>query len=420
MKLTDEEKKMLDGHYGPGTRKSMKLLVQWGRLFDAERMVRVDQAHLSISYPSEAVNEFSEGTPKMRATTTLHATYNPRYWREKHGVVIKRRLGGYSEVDEEIVEQRLKLLRQLDVLPTSTCSPYTIGFIPKPGDVLCLTGTSGQALSNSFFGARAGRESVSTSFAAAITGRTPLMGLLRKEERYAEVVIKVDKSLNPAGFTEADYGALAYAIGGLVGQKNVAIEGLPQYVSLENARALVSPLPVSGACVMCHVIGVTPEANTLEQAVGDNKPETLLITNKEMRESYGILNDARRSDLDMVVIGCPHLTIREVGKLASMLNGKKVSADIVLAVGISKPTYTLAKQSGYTEIIEKAGAKILDCCIGAVNPFCFLENESRIAAATNSVRAAHYIQRMSGGNTKTLYGDMKKCVRAAITRKWEE
>jgi len=96
-----------------------------------------------------------------------------------------------------------------------------------------------------------------------------------------------------------------------------------------------------------------------------------------------------------------------------------VHPDVTLAVGISRPTYTMAQDVGYAQILEKAGATLVNSCIGALNPFCFLEGNLRVAAATNSVRGAHYMQRMSGGVTKTLYGDIKKCVRAAVTRKWE-
>jgi len=419
VKLTDEDKKMLDGHYGPGARRSMKLLVQWGDLFGAERMVNVDHAHLSCHFPTEAVMAFSEGTDKFRTTTTLHPVFNPKYWRENLDIVLKELGGGYGTVDEDIFTNRMRILQKMNVLPTYTCRPYTIGFLPKPGDILCLTGSSGAILSNSFFGARAARDSVSTSFASAVTGRTPLMGLLKKENRYAEIVFKIDKSVIPEYFSEADYGALGYYIGGIAGPRNVAIEGLPNHFTLENALMLVSPMPVSGACIMCHVVGATPEAHTLEEAIGDNKPETMFITKNEIRDSYELLNTANPSDLDMVVIGCPHLTINEVDALASLLEGKKVSPDVTLSVGISKPTYALAKAAGYTDIIEKAGGIMVDSCMGVLNPFCFLEDGARIAVATNSVRAAHYIQRSSGGNTKTLYGNIEKCVNAAVTRRWE-
>ena len=45
MKLTTEEKEMLDGKYGDGVQKAMELLVAVGDCYDAERMVPVASAH---------------------------------------------------------------------------------------------------------------------------------------------------------------------------------------------------------------------------------------------------------------------------------------------------------------------------------------------------------------------------------------
>jgi predicted aconitase len=310
-------------------------------------------------------------------------------------------------------------LRKLGFLSTFTCSPYTIGVLPLPGNVMCWTGSSGQVISNTFFGARAGRESVSTCFAAAITGKTPLMGLLKKENRYAEILVKVSKELNPSSFDEADYGALGYYIGGRVGPRNTAIDGVPSDLTFEHGRMIVSPLPVSGACVMCHIIGVTPEANSIERVLGGRKYEMIVIGRKELAEGYEKLNNSGSKEIDMAVIGCPHLTIKEIGEVASLLDGKKVNRNVRLVVGVSRPTYTLAEECGFIDPIEKGGGIIVNSCVSALNPFMYVKDGAKIAA-TNSARAAHYMQRMSVGKTKTFYGNMGKCIQAAIKGRWEE
>jgi predicted aconitase len=420
MKLTDEERKMLDGDYGQGLQRSMKLLVQWGGLFDAEKMVKADVVHLSTNFATEALREMSEGAQIAKAFTTTHAVYDPKYYREKLSIVVDKIAGGYAETDEEKFVERMELLRRLGVLPTFTCSPYTIGILARPGDVLCMTGSSGQVISNAFFGARAGRESVSTCFAAAMTGKTPLIGLLKKENRYADILAKIDKDLELDMFHEADYGAMGYYLGEVAGPRNLAINGLPSDLTFENGRMLVSPLPVSGACVMCHIIGVTPEANTLEEAIGNRKPEMVTVGKAEIAEAYEKLNDSESREVDMAVIGCPHLTIKDIGKLASLVEGEKVSENLRLVVGAAEPVYTLAKRCGYTDTIESSGGIFVNSCISALNPFMFLKKDMASVAVTNSARAAHYIQRMSGGKTKTFFGDMKKCVRVSITGKWED
>ena len=183
---------------------------------------------------------------------------------------------------------------------------------------------------------------------------------------------------------------------------------------------LVSPLCVSGGCVNSRIIGVSPEAPTLEVALGDKKPEVVVATKKDLQESYEKLNDATSREVDMVVFGCPHLTLSEVGQLASLLEGKKVSENVVLVVGFSRTSYALAKDCGYAQTIESAGGIFVNSCVGPMNPYMYLDDGAKVAAATNSVRAAHYLQRLSGGNTKTYYGEMSKCTQAAIKGKWED
>ncbi len=418
MVLTDDEKRMLQGECGEGIQKCMQLLVRWGELFGAERMVKVNNVHMSTNFPKEAIMEMSEGAEGTKTFCTTHAVFDPKDWREKFGIVVSKVAGGFVTTDEKEFTERISLLRKLGFLPTFTCSPYSIGIVPRRGDVMCLTGSAGQAVSNSFFGARAGRESVSTSFAAAMTGKTPLMGLLRRENRHAEVLAQIGEDLDPTTFTEEEYGAIGYHLGGIIGPRPVAINGLPADMTLELERMLVSPLAVSGASVMCHMIGITAEAGSVEEALGGKKPEIIPIGKREVNGALEKLSNAASRDVDMVVLGCPHLTIKEVRELASLINNKGVHQNVKLILGAADSLHTLAKICGYIGIIEGAGGVFINSCISALNPFMFLEKGARVIA-TNSARAAHYIQRMSAGKTKTHYGGMKKCIQAAVTGKWE-
>lgn len=418
MFLKDEEKRMLDGSYGPGIQRCMSLLVRWGEIFDAERMVKVNHVHASTNYPAEALMEMAEGSNGVMALTTTHAVFDPGYWKEHFGLTVGCMAGGYVTVDETIFADRMKLLRGFGVLPTFTCAPYTIGILPRGGDVLCMTGSSGQVISNSFFGSRAGRESVSTCFAAAIAGRTPEIGVLATRNRYAQLLVKVATELGVDQFTEADYGALGYCIGAAAADRNVAVDGLPPDMKFEHGRMLVSPLPVSGACVLCHIIGVTPEARTTEEALGGGKAEVLEVGKKEILNVYRALNDSTTRDVDAVVIGCPHLMITEIRDLARLIKGSRVSPNVRLVIGVAEPMLTFSQKCGYKEDIERAGGTFVNSCISALNPFIYIDNPAK-CIATNSARAAHYMQRMSGGKTKTFYGEMKKCIQAAITGKWE-
>lgn len=419
MIFTDEENRMLNGEYGPGTQMSMSLLKKFGEAFDAERMVRANFVHMSTSLPPDLLAQMTEGVAQIRTTCSLHAVFNPTYWREKYGVVGKKGqlVAGLATTDEEEFSQRISTLKSIGCVPSFTCVPYAVGFVLRQGDIFLGTGSSGQVVANSIFAARAGRESTVTAFASAITGVTPYMGLLIKENRHAEVLIKVE-GINFDKFTNADYGALGYYIGEVAGTRNVVISGLPTTISLEQCKFLTSPLPVSGACTICHIVGVTPEAPTLEAALGGKKPqEEAKVGGKEIKEAYGKLTNASDKNVDLVAIGCPHCLISELREIASLLEGKKIKQGVRLVIATANSTYAMAKDAGYADIIEKAGAIVANICVTVVNPLIFIE--SARVVATNSARGAHYIPRMTGAKTKVFYGDIKECINSAITGKWE-
>ena len=416
--LIDEERRMLDGEYGSGTQMAMSLLKRFGEAFDAEKMVKARFVHLNIDFPPSLLDQMTAGVSKARTTTTLHAVFNPKYWREKHGIVGKKgqRLGGIAPCDEEEFDRNVDIGKRLGFLPTFTCVPYVGGIVLRQNDVFVALGSSGQVAANSIFAARAARESASTVLAASITGVTPYMGLLRQENRYAEVLIKVE-GINFDMLTHADYGALGYFIGEVGGTRNVVIDGLPTTLSLEQFKFLSSPLPVSGAVTMCHIVGVTPEAPTLEAALGGKKAkEEVKAGEKEIRKVYEKLNNARDRSVDLVAIGCPHCLIEELAEIASLLDGKKVSGGVRLLVATSNSTYALARDAGYADIIEKAGAIVSNCCIAIANPFFTLQSSH--VTATNSARCAHYAQRVTGGKTTVCFGDTRRCINAAITGRW--
>lgn len=88
-----------------------------------------------------------------------------------------------------------------------------------------------------------------------------------------------------------------------------------------------------------------------------------------------------------------------------------------LLLSVSNKTYALSKEADYTQIIEKSGAIISNCCSGPNNPLVYLMGADVVA--TDSPRAAHYISRLTGGKTNIWYGSMADCVKAAINGKWK-
>jgi predicted aconitase len=415
MLLTDEEKRMLDGEYGRGTQNAMDFLKTLGEGLGAEKMVRVTSAHILSTLPTEFLEQMIEGVTKTRTMVSLMPCFDPIYWRENYNIVSQEEtVGGVSLTSEKDYAKNAAIMKRLKVLPTYSCTPYLIGNAPRRNDVCVWAGTSGQNVANSLFGARAPRHSVTTAVASGITGVIPYQGLLIPENRYAALVIDTQE-LDFTAFTITDYGALGYYVGRAAGSRNIVFDGLPENLTLEQAKYLLSPLTVDGACTMCHIVGVTPEAPTLEAALGGNKyAESISVRKKDLRDIRDMFNTASEKDIRLAVFGCPHLTIVELGKLAAFLEGRIVKEGSYLMVGVSNPTYALAKDAGYADVIEKAGVIVTNCCVSGLNPFVHIRGVSFVAS--NSARAVRFFRTQTDGRCKTYFADMEECAKLVTER----
>ena len=238
--------------------------------------------------------------------------------------------------------------------------------------------------------------------------------LMQKENRYAQIHFKIE-DLDIANFSEADYGAIGYYIGSAAGTRNVVVEGVPENVTFDMMKFFMSPQPVSGAVPICHIVGVTPEAPTLEEALGNKKPEeSIKISQKEYREGWESLHSAKNDNVEIVFFGCPHLNISEIGKIARLLEGKKIAGKVRLFIATSEQVYGLAYNMGYIDTIQNAGGVVVSgICIQGF-PYPQLKDPAH-TAATNSARAASY-QIRRGINIQ--YGSTEDCINAAISGKW--
>ena len=409
---------MHQGEYGPGIQKAISLLIQYGELFCAKKLVSVAHCHISPDIPNALLEKYTEGVDRVKPICSLHPCLYP----EEAERIIGRKItdqdcmaDGYVTLDPEEYTFRMDLFKKLGFLPTSTCVPYLIGLVPRPNDIVAWTGSGGQVTSNSVFGAKANRDGHSSALASAVTGKTPDISLIRRENRNAQVVFRVDE-LDTQKFNIGDYGALGYYIGLSAGTRNAAIDGLNDDMTLEQCKYLLSPLPVSGGCTLCHIIGVTPEAPTLAQALGGKQAEeTITVRKNDIEDIYHKLTTAKRNQVDLVIFGCPHLTIQEIKNVALVLADKKVHEGTRLMLATAKPIYHLAKTAGFVDLIEQAGGEFVDICVATGNPLIYLSDVNVVM--TNSTRAAHYIVRMTNEKVQTIYADTVFCLDAAITGK---
>jgi len=409
MKLTDEQRRMYEGKYGKGIQKAMSILVRYGEAFGAERMIRVDSCHAGAG-PMPFVNEVLEGVDHVQAPCTLHAA-------SAGACPMGRSLGLKKEFcrsEQANQDAAVRFCISKGFIPVMTCAPYLVGNVVKPGEVFSWPGSSGIMISNSLFGGKGNRDAFGATICSAVTGLTPEMMLHKREHRYAQMLVEVE-GLDVAGLNEAEIGAIGYYIGEIAETRNVAISGVPATISFVNAKHLLSPMPVSGAVSLCHIVGVTPEAPTLEDALGSKEPEiTIKVGKKEMQLGWESLHTAKADDVQVVFFGCPHLSITEIEKVARLLDGKRKADGVRLWVSSAEAIIEIARRMGLVDIIEETdGMMVTDTCLMGF-PYEQMDSPAT-TAATNSARAASYTTRRGIG---IQYGNFEQCINAAITGKW--
>ncbi len=413
MKLTDEEKKMLDGVLGTGPQSAMRLLVTLGEIYGAERMIPVSSCHaggrsylISGEENVEWMNDLRSGGAHFRVfTSTNPCSVDMERWKEM----------GLPEI--LVLNQRRtdEPYLKMGAVPLGSCLPYQLGNLPLPGTHFAWGGSAGATFVNSVFGARGNREGSPSVIAAAIAGVTPEYGLHLKENRYGKV--RVDLSgLDHSSLSLSDYSAIGSYVGRTLLDKTPVIVGLPKTLSQDQIRFLISPMPTAGAISLCHMVGITPEAPTLEAAFGGKIPENdIAVGQKEMLSSFHKLTTTQREDVDLVCFGCPHCSIPQMREIASLLQNKKIHPNARLWVATSSHLKTMAQRMGYAEIIERAGGLVLaDLCVAPGAPFHLVPGVKTVAI--NSARGAYFIP--GACNVDVIFGDTKDCIQAAITGKW--
>jgi hypothetical protein len=251
--------------------------------------------------------------------------------------------------------------------------------------------------------------------AAAVVGKTPFFGLHIRENRCGQVLFEMGKDLNAEMLTYAEYGALAFYAGGIAEDRIPVWNGIPVMSEAELKYFTISHL-VGGAVAIVHIVGVTPEAPTLEMAFCSQKPEErIVVGRKELETSYEKLTTATKKEIDSVALGCPHLTIQELKELARLLEGKRVHSGVKFWLGTNRHTLNLAQRMGIVEVIEKSGAVVNDDMCSGLSSFSAMPDLLGVSTiVTNSATCANLIPGLSLGRVKCYYKNMQECVDIGI------
>jgi hypothetical protein len=312
------------------------------------------------------------------------------------------------------------IIQRLGVVPAYTCKPHFIYDLRK-GEHVAFTESNVAMFANSWFGAMTNIEGATTALASAITGKTPEYGLHLPENRQGGVLIEVDPELEPDKFDYADYVALAGWAGKVLGDRVAVYSGLSKSMGSGHAKYMCASQIYQSPPGIFHIVGVTPEAPTIEAAFAGRMPRRRFLFGRKERESvYAEFCSATKAEVDAVCIGCPHCTMDEIWKVARLLKGRKVNDGVRLLIGASRHVRDLASRMGLIDVIEGAGGLVLtDVCTRCLVLPPASDALGIGVVASTSASAAGNVYRRSAGRSTAWFGTTEDCIEAAVTGRWE-
>ncbi|MFP3042543.1 aconitase X catalytic domain-containing protein [Treponema primitia] len=409
MYLTEEQQAWYDGKNGFPLQKAMEIIVQLGKIYGAERLIPISSVHMpgsSVVVSGEAGVKFVEKmaeTGVFRVPTTLNTgALDMESWESL----------GYKRATYDLQCRLTGAYQKMGATALHSCTPYLGGSLPRKGQHIAWGESSAIAFINSVVGARTNREGGPSALASAITGLAADYGYHLDENRAGQFLIHVDTPLK----TSTDFGSLGYWTGKIVESGVPVFTGISE-ASVDQLKMLSAALASSGSVALFHIVGLTPEAPTLDAAfLGGKAQSEMVFDQKALNETREKLNKHHGEDISLVAIGCPHASMEELEEIAGFMKGKKVKSGIHFWIMVSVAIKAIAQRSGYLDIIKEAGGKIvLDTC-PILSPMQDLIKANGLKSmVTNSAKLAHYGPGQIA--IPTYYGDLEKCLNAAVSGK---
>jgi len=421
MFLTDGEKAMRDGAEGPAVAAAMDLLLRYGAALDAERLCDIRNVAGTMTQPSPVkarlvkehgwdkafavINLDSDGDFEVPPMAVPTCQLQHGFGADALGIV------PYPKQNIELQASAEAFYGRHGVNILATCTPYQVGNLPLRGEHCAWMESSAVIYANSVLGARTNCEGIASTGAASLTGKIPCWGNHRDENRHGTHLVRVDVRVD----TFQDWGMLGYFAGGVAGEDRPVITGDLARPDLTDLKHFGAAAATSGGVELYHIPGITPEAPTVEAAFnGGNPPEPAVYGPAGRRAVYETLNEIGTSaDVDFVLLGCPHASVDQLRRTAAALDGKRLSASTELWIMAPRALADVADRSGYTEVIQRAGGRVLaDSCpaMSRAAP------KGTKVFATDSAKQAHYLPAILG--IEAWFGTLEECVDAAVTGRW--
>jgi predicted aconitase len=404
--LSDCDRRMLNGLEGPAPQLAMRILVRMAEIYGADALMDISQAHIdSTIYLGDATLEFAERLASLGAKVAVPTSLNVSGvdacgWQQ------------WAVTPEWAAKAARQMLayEKMGAAPTWTCAPYQTAMRPAFGQQIAWGESNAIAFANSVIGARTERYPDLLDICCAITGRVPAVGLHLTEHRAGERLMRLSGVPQALQRDAQFFAVLGHLVGKLADDSVPVIDGLLVSPAEDQLKAFAAAAASSGRVAMFHMVGVTPEARTLEEAFHGRVPSRVIdVTVAALRAARDELTTADGRELDMVILGSPHFSVAEFSDLAPLVAGRHAHPRVRFLVTSSRFMKEQADLRGVLAPVLEFGAAItLDTCILA-SPM--LPPEIR-TLMTNSAKYAYYAPSLL--NTRVTFGSLADCVNSAV------
>ena len=403
MKLTQEQKDILEGKQGEVKAKVMETIVRYGDMFEATELVKVThgQGHLVTSFGLSllkpvyrTMDELIGAGLKVEEGFTMDPS--PVDFKNVKCNLLDRFL--FSKILYGAQGKYEKQLKQLGLVRDDafSCACYfdEMGNIPGKGDVLSWAESSAVNYANSVLGARCNRNSGMIDIFGSIIGFVPKFGLLTDEGRKARWKVTVNTTKKPIP------QILGSAIGIKVMEDVPYVVGLDKWIGTEltdECKAYLKDFGAAtasnGAVGLYHIDKVTPEAKEQGETLLAEGYKEYVIDDAELEriyKSYPVMWKEPDKEGTLAFIGCPHLSRVQLEEWADRIvstlkakGRKKVACQTVLCTA-PPVREEFVKTEKYAQLM-KTGARVTTICplMYTSNP---LTKKRRIMTCSNKLR----------------------------------
>ncbi|MDH5353539.1 MAG: aconitase X catalytic domain-containing protein [Gammaproteobacteria bacterium] len=409
MKLNKEEQSMLNGEMGEPRRWAIEHMMRVGQFFDAPDFVEVTQAHImadteSLGEAGVAFLEKMAAAPLVDRLVRIPMITDPRGIDFCHYRRLKQ-----TDAMASLEQRAIDAFESLGIVMTNTCINYQTIMPPVRGEHLAFGDTGVVIYCNSVLGAHSNFEGGPSALAAGLTGRTPRYGLHLDQNRRASKVFNV--KWQPHSLS--DWGALGGIIGARTGSywDVPVIDGIESRAGSDELKHFGAAMASYGSVPLFHLVGITPEAPTLDAVCDPIALVTESVTETDV-DAFFARYGGKGDKVDVVVFSAPQLSLLEMQSLANLLDDKKIHANTSLLAVTSPAVAADARRAGFVERIEASGALVLE-------GMCFYQSYAREMGEANGwkrlmTNSAKLTNIIGGYGYQPTLSNMENCVASAI------